>query len=56
MFSVPRMPAIDDTITTAPPPRAAMPGWTRLQSQRFDFTFEPMILSKASSGSSPMVP
>jgi hypothetical protein len=34
---------------TAPPPFAAMSGIARLQSQRLLFTFEPMILSNASS-------
>jgi hypothetical protein len=47
---------MDDTITTEPPPRSAMPGMTRLQSHRLLFTLAPMILSKASSVRSPMGP
>src|SRR6266567_4124450 len=43
------MPPIEEMITTAPPPRPAMPGIARLHSQRLLLTLAPMILSKASS-------
>src|SRR5258706_7600624 len=47
---------MDETITTAPPTCSAIPGMARLQSHRLLFTFEFMILSKASSESPLMVP
>jgi hypothetical protein len=36
---------MEETRITAPPPRAAMPGITMLQSQRLDRTLAFMVLS-----------